>query len=69
MVYDIVLKSGKELQAVASDSNEVLNMLLQHSIYIVRESEHPSKATYIIPGDVSHIRFPLDGKNVARPVE
>lgn len=68
MIYEIILTNGNVLTCFTKDYNEVLRMIIDHSIYIVRENEHPNKATYIEPEKVSHYRFPLDSSGVARPV-
>lgn len=68
MIYDIVLKDGQELNCWTENIENVIEMMFKHSIFIVRENEHPDKATYIMPEQVSHYRFPVNNIDVGEPV-
>lgn len=69
MVYEIVLNDGRVVRGFARDSDDILDMMLRHDIYIIQENSHPEMTTYILPDKVSHFRFPSDGKSVVRPVK
>lgn len=68
MVYDIVLTDGTEILGHSKNYEEVLRMLVEHSIFIVQENNHPEKVTYIMRERISHLRFPKNNKDVAKPV-
>ena len=68
MVYTIVLKDGQELECCADNADEVVEMQLDHSIFVVKENKTPDHVTYILREDVSHLRLPKTGKNVAQPI-
>ena len=68
MVYTIVLKNGQELECCAVNADEVVKMQFDHSIFVVQENKTPEHATYVLREDVSHLRFPKKGKNVAQPI-
>lgn len=68
MLYDIVLKDGAEIVCHSKNYEEVLRMLVEHSIFIVQENSHPEKTTYIMRERISHLRFPKDNKEVVKPV-
>ena len=68
MIYEIVLKDGNIVKGFARDSQDVLEMMLKHDIYIIKENSYPEMITYIMPEKVSYFRFPNDGKSVVQPV-
>ncbi|MCM3109893.1 hypothetical protein [Lederbergia lenta] len=68
MVYEIVLNNAQVIKGFASDSSDVLEMMLQHDIYIIQENDQPNMVTYLQPEKVSHFRFPIGGKSVTTPV-
>lgn len=68
VIYEIILKDGNVVKGFAQDSEDILEMMLKHDIYIVAENNHLDKVTYIMPDKVSYFRFPKDGKSVAKPI-
>lgn len=68
MLYDIVLKDGMAVTCHTKNFEEVLRMMVEHSIFIVQENKYPEKTTYIMRERISHLRFPKDSIEVAKPV-
>lgn len=69
MVYQIILKSGQEVEAFGKDMDEILDMMLRHDIIIVPENKYPGRVAYILRDDISYYRFPKNYDGVAEPVQ
>jgi len=68
MTYEIVLKSGTVVICFAKDFENVVEMIFKHDIFIVAENSRPNYSTYIRKEDVDYFRFPMDAKEIAKPV-
>lgn len=67
MIYQIVLKSGQELDCIYSSLDNILDMICKHDIYLVQENIHSDFVSYINKEDVSYFRFPTT-KHLFEPV-
>lgn len=68
MIYEIVLKDGMVVTCHTKNFEEVVRMMVEHSVFIVQENEYPEQTTYIMRERISHLRFPKNNKEVAKPV-
>lgn len=66
MEYTLVLNNGKELDCRTDSHDRLIEMLIEHSIYVVQENKFPLESTYVMPEDVSHVR--VDDKYRIEPI-
>lgn len=67
MIYEIVMKDGEVIKCWTTSFEEIIKMIYEDNIYIVKENANPEQVSIIMPERVSRFRFPKDGKDIPAP--